>query len=240
MKTMPDQSGSNYFRSWPGTTSLAPWSSPGAQRYSQRVRYSTGLALAALLFAGCQSGSKPVADSPPPPSTTVATPPAPVPPAAVTPPTPVAPVIRINAGSSAATLDAGKQNWLPDQGFVGGDTIDRGNDVTIANTADPAIYRTERYSMTAFAQPLPNGKYTVKLHFAETFEGVTAPGERVFSFNVEGREFKDFDVFAKAGGANKAYVETVSVEVKDGQLDIVFTSQIENPEINGIEIIPAS
>lgn len=223
MKTMPDQTGPNYLSSWPGTTSLA---------------------LAVLLFAGCRPDSRTVADAPPPPppppSATVAVPTAPVPPAVVTPPAPAAPVIRINAGSSTATLDAGKHTWLPDQGFVGGDTVDRGNDVTIANTQDPAIYRTERFSMSSFSQKLPNGKYTVKLHFAETFEGVTAPGERVFSFNVEGREFKDFDVFAKAGGTNKAYVETVNVEVKDGQLDIVFTSQIENPEINGIEIIPAS
>ena len=35
-------------------------------------------------------------------------------------------------------------------------------------------------------------------------------------------------------------VETVNVEVNDGKLDIIFTSQVENPEINGIEIIPAS
>jgi hypothetical protein len=94
--------------------------------------------------------------------------------------------------------------------------------------------------MTGFSYPVPNGKYTVKLHFAETYEGIGGVGERVFSFNVEGHEFKDFDVTAKAGGVLRAYVETVPVEVKDGKLDISFTSQIENPEINAIEIIPAS
>jgi hypothetical protein len=94
--------------------------------------------------------------------------------------------------------------------------------------------------MTAFSHALPNGKYIVKLHFAETYEGITAAGERVFSFNVEGQEFKDFDVFVKAGGVQKAYVETVKVDVTDGKLDIKFTPNIENPEINGIEIIPGS
>ena len=87
--------------------------------------------------------------------------------------------------------------------------------------------------------PLPNGRYVVKLHFAETFEGVTGAGQRVFSYSVEGKAFKNFDVFAKAGGANRAYVETVEVEIKDGQLNITFTTGIENPQINALEILPA-
>ena len=44
----------------------------------------------------------------------------------------------------------------------------------------------------------------------------------------------------KAGGAQHAYIETVDVDVTDGKLDIKFTPNIENPEINAIEIIPAS
>jgi hypothetical protein len=93
--------------------------------------------------------------------------------------------------------------------------------------------------MESFSQKLPNGKYQVKLHFCETFEGITEAGQRVFSFDVEGKAFKDFDVWAKAGGATKAYVETVPVVIADGQLDIKFITQIENPQINGIEIVPA-
>ena len=127
---------------------------------------------------------------------------------------------------------------MADQGFTGGETIDRG-EIAIANTANPAIYRSEHYSMTGFSRQVPNGKYVVKLHFAETFEEISGPKQRVFSFNVEGKEFKNFDVFEKAGGAQKAYIETVEVEITDGKLDITFTSSIENPEINGIEIIPA-
>ena len=129
--------------------------------------------------------------------------------------------------------------WQGATGFADGETIER-PDIQIANTKEPAIYHSERYSMTAFTLPVANGKYTVKLHFAETYEGISGVGERVFSFNVEGHDFKDFDVTAKAGGVLKAYVETVAVEVKDGKLNISFTSQVENPEINAIEIIPAS
>ncbi len=41
-------------------------------------------------------------------------------------------------------------------------------------------------------------------------------------------------------GANRAYVETVPVEVTDGKFKITFTSNVENPQINAIEILPAS
>ena len=148
--------------------------------------------------------------------------------------------IRIDAGASAPVTDSSGNVWLADQGFAGGDSTQRASDLEIVNTPDPAIYRTEHYGMSSFSCKLPDGKYTVKLHFAETFDGVTAAGQRVFSFSVNGQEFKDFDVFAKAGGANKAYVETVNVDVTDGKLDITFASNVQNPEINGIEIIPRS
>jgi hypothetical protein len=159
-------------------------------------------------------------------------------PAVAPAPKPVLPTIRIKTGVAAALKDSNGNEWLADQGFADGDTIER-PELKIEGTKDQAIYQAERYSMTKFTQALPNGKYTVKLHFAETFEGITGTGQRVFSFNVEGREFKDFDVWAKSGGFARAYVETVPVEIADGKLDISFTPNIENPEINGIEIMPA-
>jgi hypothetical protein len=151
----------------------------------------------------------------------------------------VAPPVRIKAGLSASITDAEGRVWLPEQGFVEGDVVER-PDVQIAGTKNPMIYQSEHYLMTSFSYPVPNGKYTVKLHFCETFEGIQGPGDRVFSFNVEGREFKDFDVWVKAGGFLRAYVESVDVEVTDGKLDITFTPKAENPQINGIEILPAS
>jgi hypothetical protein len=154
------------------------------------------------------------------------------------PPAAAAPPVRIKAGLLTSFKDSAGNTWLPDQGFTDGSTIER-PELEIANTTDPIIYRAERYSMAAFSWPVPNGKYIVKLHFAETFEGINGPGERVFSFNVEGHNFKDFDVWVKAGGARRAYIETVNAEVTDGKLDITFTPQVENPEINGIEILPA-
>ncbi len=146
--------------------------------------------------------------------------------------------IRIRAGTTTKHTDENGVVWLAEQGFAGGDTVDRG-DIIVANTKTPSLYQTEHYGMSGFSQAVTNGKYTVKLHFAETFEGIGGVGNRVFTFNVEGQEFKDFDITARAGGDMRAYVVTVEVAIKDGKLDISFTNQVENSVINAIEIIPA-
>lgn len=194
-------------------------------------------AAALVLSSGCQSSCSATAKSA---SATAA--PAVAPTTAPTAVIPSAPDkqlpsgIRIKAGVGAVK-DAAGLEWQADTGFAGGDVIER-PDLPIANTKQPEVYRSEHYGMDAFTQKLPNGKYQVKLHFCETFEGIAGPGERVFTFDVEGKTFKDFDVWAKSGGAARAYVETVDVNITDGQLDIKFTPQVENPQINGIEIIP--
>ncbi len=147
-------------------------------------------------------------------------------------------IIRIKAGQSTPFKDSQGNVWEAEEGFEGGNTIARDADTKIAGTKDPGLFLSEHYSMESFSHKLPNGKYVVKLYFAETFDGITGPGQRVFSYNVQGHGYKDFDIWAKTGGANRAYVETVPVEVTNGELKITFTANIENPEINAIEIIP--
>jgi len=146
--------------------------------------------------------------------------------------------VRIDAGSSVTVTNSDGTVWLADTGFPDGDTIER-PDVTITNTDIPVIYQSEHYGMTSFSYPVPNGNYTVKLLFCETYDGISGPGDRVFSFSLGGHDFKDFDVWAKAGGPYRAYVVTVPVDVTDGKVQITFTPNVENPQINGIEIIPA-
>jgi hypothetical protein len=147
--------------------------------------------------------------------------------------------IRIKAGVSEKMTDSQGNEWLPDKGFVGGQTFEAA-DAEVTHTKVPELYLAERYSMTAFSWPLPNGKYRVKLLFAEVYSGVAGPGARVFTFNVQGHKFKDFDIWVKAGGPNRAYVESVDVEITGGILNISFTPQVENPKINAIEILRRS
>ncbi len=148
------------------------------------------------------------------------------------------PTFCVKAGLATPFTDAAGQVWLPDQGFEGGDITDRDPSTAIAGTKDPALFLSEHYGMNSFACKIPNGKYMAKLYFAETFEGVTGAGQRVFSFNVQGHEFKDFDVWVKAGGPNRAYLEAVPVTVTNGVFRIDFITNIENPEINAVEIVP--
>jgi hypothetical protein len=204
---------------------------------------------ACIMLAGCQTAEKPAAQTsatppaassaPAAPAATAAKPAAAATTTAAVPAT--ATTVRIKAGLSSAFKDSSGNTWQPDSGFDGGDVIER-PDAPITNTKEPGLYKSEHYSMSSFSCKIPNGKYIAKLHFAETFEGITGKGERVFSVNVQNGQkmIKDLDVFDKAGGANKAYVETVPVEVTNGTFKIDFISNVENPEINAIEITPQS
>jgi enterochelin esterase-like enzyme len=155
-------------------------------------------------------------------------------------------VLRVDCGNFEPYKDKSGNVWAADQdlgtgntwGASYGSTMDRtGIGVTGSDIAP--IYETERYSMDSYKFTVPNGKYTVRLHFAETFEGITGPGQRVFSVSVQGKEvLKDFDPFKEAGGALKPVVkEYKGVSVENGQLVIAFTPNIENPQICGIEIL---
>jgi hypothetical protein len=148
--------------------------------------------------------------------------------------------VRIEVGGTASYTDTSGNVWAADTGFTGGSTVDRGS-IAIANTTDPRLYQTERFGMTGYSIPVANGSYTVKLHFAETSGGVTASGMRVFNVSLQGvAVLSNFDVFAQAGGANRALVKTFTTTVTNGVLSIGFTAVQASPEINGIEIIPAA
>ena len=201
------------------------------------------LMLAVALITGCQSAKENVSTNTGSSVAAVPAQPAPLAPHPITahsvPPLVVTPPVRINCGATEKMTDSEGNVWLADEGFADGDPYEVG-DAQITNTKDPEIYRTERYGMTAYNFGVPNGKYTVKLLLAEIYSGITGPGDRVFSFNVQGHEFKDFDIWVKAGGPYKAYIQSVDVDVTNGVLNITFTPNVENPKVNGIEILPQS
>jgi hypothetical protein len=155
-------------------------------------------------------------------------------------------ILRVNCAASEQYTDKAGNEWLPDQyieqgnkwGAVGGLTVDRG-DLGISNTDAPKIYETERYSMEAYRFIVPNGKYVVRLHFAETYDGITGEGQRVFSVTINGETvLEGFDPYKESGGFQKPVVKTIEgVAVTNEELVIGFTVNIQNPEINGIEIL---
>ena len=101
---------------------------------------------------------------------------------------------RIKAGRNTPYMDGQGRMWQADAGFSGGDVSERDAGTKIVGSRDPEMFLTEHYGMDYFACRIPNGNYTVNLYFAETYDGINGPGDRVFSFNVQGHEFKDFDV----------------------------------------------
>lgn len=117
--------------------------------------------------------------------------------------------------------------------------------VAIANTDNPQLYRTYRHNtldtplpqrVMTFRFPLDNGSYGVKLHFAEI--NWNAAGKRVFNVSVEGVPIlNNFDIFAQAGGKNRALVIPVpNVQVTDKELTIQLKATVDFPNISGIEV----
>jgi hypothetical protein len=155
-------------------------------------------------------------------------------------------VLRVNCGAEEDYVDAAGQRWLADRWFVvggnwgaiGGMTAQRPG-LTVEDTDAPEVYRSERYGMQAYRVRLPNGTYALRLHFAETYDGAAFAGARVFSVVANGEKvLEGYDPFEVAGGYARPAVEYVDeVTVNDGMLDVQFESQVQNPEVNGIEVI---
>lgn len=151
---------------------------------------------------------------------------------------PATALFRINAGGGSFE-DAAGQIWGPDSGFTSGSVSTFANE--IAGTIDDPIYQSFRYDDTPstpldYNFPVANGQYEVRLHFAETWSGITATGQRVFDVLLEGQTaINSLDVFATAG-PNTALVRTLQTTVNDGQLTIGLRHGVQNPFISGIEI----
>jgi hypothetical protein len=120
-------------------------------------------------------------------------------------------------------------------GFHGENRTVNNDGREISNTWDDAIYTRERYGDFGYSFDIADGTYDVTLHFCEMYR--TGPGQRIFDVLIEGQiVLDDLDIFSEVG-ANAALKKSFAgVVVRDGQLNIDFTQQVENPEINGIEL----
>ncbi len=105
------------------------------------------------------------------------------------------------------------------------------------------LFNTERYSTLENPDnmqwnfPVDNGNYTVNLIFAEIWSGAQSTGVRVFDVQIEGNTvLSNFDQTA-AYGWNTAGVESFFVTVNDGNLNIDFIKDLQNPNVKGIEIL---
>jgi hypothetical protein len=147
--------------------------------------------------------------------------------------------IDINAGGSAVSP------FLADQDFNGGATINHTNPINVGSVTNPApaaVYQSARvgnftYTIPGFAA---GSSQAVRLHFAETF--FNTAGSRTFNVSINGAQvLTNFDIFAAAGGQNKAVIEQFTEPANShGQYVIQFTSVANQSLLSGIEITPAT
>ena len=151
---------------------------------------------------------------------------------------------RINGGGRPY-LDRGGAMWVDDRAWHAGSFgINGGTSNTIVNaidgTDDDVFYQSE-HSGTSFVAKFdcPNGTYETSLYNAET--KWTAVGQRKFNVVIQGQSvLSNFDIFATAGGANKAIIMTFTNIVAGGQLEIDFTGVATafetNARVSGIRV----
>lgn len=168
------------------------------------------------------------------------------------------PAVRLNAGGPAQTV--GGVTWEACgaasrcSGWVaGGFPYAVSPPPTVSGVTAPAnaaLYQTEWTGgatngvpagavAAAFTIAVPDGAYHVRLHFAEIVQ--SRAGARRFDVDVEGRRvLADFDVYAEAGGKNRAIVRSFPVTVDDGDVTIDFLRRVENVKVSSIEVVPAA
>jgi hypothetical protein len=138
-------------------------------------------------------------------------------------------VFAVNAGGAAYTGSDGVA-YAADKNFTGGTTAVVTS--AISGTSDAALYQSERWGASSYSIPnLASGKYEIVFKFAETYW--TSANARKFDVVAEGQTvISQLDVFAAAGGMNKAYDVTKFVDVTDGTLNISFTNaSVDQPKI---------
>ena len=110
-------------------------------------------------------------------------------------------------------------------GYIGGTFYNSSNYITNVCYNDQLIYTAERFCSPVesfrYLFHCPPGVYEVTLHEAETY--MTGPNQRRFDVYLQGeKKFADVDIFAAAGGANRAVTFTNQTVVTNGPLEVLF------------------
>ncbi len=141
-------------------------------------------------------------------------------------------------------VDAEGALWQADQYAVGGTQVDR---TTFANEPERMLYQGERYGNFAYHIPVADGKYRVRLHFAETYFGTKLPyarnnqaSPRIFNVFANGVALlRNFDVANEAGGPNLPLVKVFeNLEPNaQGMIVLEFIPVHNYAEVNAIEVV---
>lgn len=147
--------------------------------------------------------------------------------------------LAFNAGGPAYTAPEGTSFYADTVASITGSTQTASTTQAISGTATPAVYQTNRNGSFTYSIPVKNGGYQVTLKFAEI--SLTAAGQRVFDVRLEGQSsIVNLDVFAAAGGRDRAHDVTLPVNVADGALTVELVSRVNRAMISALSIAPAA
>ena len=176
--------------------------------------------------------------------------------------------LNVMLGSSRYFEDrAANVAWIPEQeykpgswGFIGGTSYRRqtgfgtmlGSDIDIHGTDMNPIFQTQRVGIKSFKADVPNGEYSVYLHWAELESGKerealvynlgadseqTFAGNRSFGISMNGTTVLDDFNIARDYGYARAVIKKFVVTVKDGKgLSVDFHKKEGEPILNAIRI----
>ena len=157
--------------------------------------------------------------------------------------------------------------WIPEQeykpgswGFVGGTSYRRktgfgsmlGSDIDILGTDMNPIFQTQRVGIKSFKADVPNGEYSVYLHWAELESDKerealvynlgadseqTFAGNRSFGISINGTTVSDDFNVARDYGYARAVIKKFVITVKDGKgVSVDFHKKEGEPILNAIRI----
>ena len=154
-------------------------------------------------------------------------------------PSPTTGLVAINAGGREAGVFASDRRFSGGLLYSTNATIDTS---AVAFPAPQAVYQTERYGNFTYTvdQLAPDASYKVRLDFTEIFHD--GPNRRLFDVAINGVPvLDDFDLFAAAGGKNKAIAREFQVRADaSGTIQIAFQSVRDNAKVDAITVSPAT
>ncbi len=138
------------------------------------------------------------------------------------------------------------QIWMPDQYFLSGRrSLAKVPIEGIEETADPSLYNAHRFGNFTYSIPVvEGGKYTITLHFAETYftssDSFGGIGSRVFDVYCNGRTLlKDFDILKETGGVGNRRIVKVFHSIPasaQGKLNLTFVPTKNYALVSAIEV----
>lgn len=153
-------------------------------------------------------------------------------------PNPLTLPLKINCGGSAVLDYSADQGWSYQTEFG---VLDGSNNSyagqPIGGTEEDEVFQSGKNGMVYYNTRVPNGKYKVKLMFAENH--FTSSGKRIFDVYIEqNRVIQDLDIFSQVGINNAYQVEFENINIQDGILNLYFAPTVDYAIINGIVITP--